>query len=405
MRKQFVFGVVAAIAVAILPTVSAQTASADTNWATCGDITACGGMDALVAEAQKEGALNLTTILRNWADYGDALDSFKAAFGINIADDNPNGSSAYEINLIKTAPAATQPDVVDIGASHIVDTADSAGVSIFAPYKVQTWNDIPATWKDSTGLWFGNYSGQIVIGYNAKNKAAPKSFKDLLNPAFKHSVGIAGDPTGAQESLMTVLAASVANGGSLDNVTPGVNFFHKLKLAGNLSSAPATAASVVSGQTKAWTDWSFNAPGVAAQAAKAGTTLKYVFPSDAAVTGTPYIFGINKNAPHPASARLWVEFMMSEKKGLLAKDLDGQDPYNLQQGTEKGSTLFNSLMGGQNIFRLGGAAPILGSVMASHKVLVAAPNVILGTSGATAVPTIAQQLAAVAVLKTTWPKI
>jgi len=400
MRKHLV-GIAAAMAVAVVPVVATSSAHAvDASTAT--SIADFGGLDGLVKAAQAEGTLNITTVLRNWADYGDAIDSFQAAFGIHINDDNPNGSSAYEINSIKTAPADAQPDVVDIGASHL---ADAAG--LFANYKVQTFNDIPTAWKDPAGNWVGNYSGQIVIGYNAKDKVAPTSFKDLLNPAFKHSVGIAGDPTGAQEALMTVLAASVANGGSLDNVQPGIDYFHNLKKSGNLSSAPATAASVVSGSTKAWTDWSFNAPGAAAQAAKAGVTLKYIVPSDAAVTGTPYIFGINAKAPHPAAARLWEEFMMSEKKGLLANGLDGQEPYNIKQGTVTGSSIFNELMGGQNIFRLGGAAPILGPVMTTKKLLVAAPNVILPAKKVLPVitPTIDQQTKAVDVLKTGWPKI
>ena len=120
MRKQFVFGAVAAIAVALLPAVSAQSATADTtNWATCADVASCGGISALVKAAQAEGTLNITTVLRNWADYGDAEDAYQAAFGIHINDDNPDGGSSYEIKSIQTAPAAAQPDVVDIGASHL----------------------------------------------------------------------------------------------------------------------------------------------------------------------------------------------------------------------------------------------------------------------------------------------
>ena len=413
MRKQFIIGTVAAIAVALFPAVSSSPAMADdAAFATCTDLTSCGGMDALIKAAQAEGSLNITTVLRNWADYGDAIDSFQAAFGIHINDDNPDGSSAYEINSIKTAPQASAPDVVDIGASHIADamTGSKSGGSLFAPYKVATWNDIPSLWKDPAGYWFGNYAGQIVIGYDSKLKVHPTKVKDLLNPAFKKVVGIAGDPTGAQEALMTVFTASVANGGTLDNVQKGADFFHQLKTIGNLSGANADSTHIATGNPKVWFDWSFNALGTQQAGAQIGKTFYYVKPSDAGILGTPYIFGISATAPHPAAARLWVEFMMSENKGHLAKDLAGDEATNVANGSLDGAKLFNSLMGGQNIFTLGGAIPIEQVAMAKKKVLVPSPSSIFQSNPAAdkltlQQPSVAQQAAATTLLKTLWPKI
>ncbi len=413
MRKQFILGAVAAIAVAILPAVSSAPAqAAASSFATCTDLTSCGGMTALIKAAQAEGSLNITTVLRNWADYGDAIDSFQAAFGIHINDDNPDGGSSYEIKSIQTAPQASAPDVVDIGASHIADamTGSSTGGSLFAPYKVATWNDIPTAWKDPAGFWFGNYSGQIVIGYDAKLKVHPTKVADLLNPAYKKVVGIAGDPTGAQEALITVMTASVANGGSLDNVQKGVDFFHKLKTSGNLSGANADSTHIATGNPKVWFDYSFNALGTQQAGAQIGKTFYYVKPSDAAVMGTPYIFGISATAPHPAAARLWVEFLMSENKGHLAKDLAGDEASLVAAGTLDGAKLFNSLMGGQNIFTLGGAIPIEQAAMAKKKLLVPSPTSIFQPNPAAdklalQMPTVAQQTSATTLLKTAWAKI
>ena len=404
MRKRIVSGVLATAVVASSLFVLSTTAKADDPFATCTDIASCGGMDALVKAAQAEGSLNITTVLRNWADYGDAIDTFQAAFGIHINDDNPDGSSAYEINSIKTAPAASQPDVVDIGASHI---ADAAG--LFSNYKVQTWNDIPNQWKDPNGNWFGNYQGQIVIGYDSKLKVKPKAIKDLTNPAFKGVVGIAGDPTGAQEALISVFAADKANGGTFNNIKPGVDFYHNLKKMGNLSGATADATHIVTGNPKVWLDYSFNALGTEQAAAQLGKSVSYVKPADSAVMGTPYIFGINANAPHPAAARLWVEFLMSEHKGYLAKDLAGDEATNVAAGTLSGAKLFNELMGGQNIFQLGGAIPVTVAAMKAKKLLVAAPSTIFvpgaGDKLTPTSPSVAQQTTATAYLKTAWPKI
>jgi putative spermidine/putrescine transport system substrate-binding protein len=413
MRKHFILGTVAAIAVALFPAVSSAPAFADdAAFATCTDLASCGGMNALIKAAQAEGSLNITTVLRNWADYGDAIDSFQAAFGVHINDDNPDGGSSYEIKSIQTAPQASAPDVVDIGASHIADamTGSKTGGRLFAPYKVATFNDIPTAWKDPAGYWFGNYSGQIVLGYDAKLKVHPTKISDLLNPAFKKVVGIAGDPTGAQEALITCMTASVANGGSLDNVQKGVDFFHKLKTVGNLSGANADSTHIATGNPKVWFDYSFNALGTQQAGAQIGKTFYYVKPSDAAVMGTPYIFGVSATAPHPAAARLWVEFLMSENKGHLAKDLAGDEATNVAAGTLDGAKLFASLMGGQNIFTLGGAIPIEQAAMAKKKVLVPSPTSIFQSNPAAdkltlQMPTVAQQTTATSLLKTAWAKI
>ncbi|MEJ0014206.1 MAG: ABC transporter substrate-binding protein [Actinomycetota bacterium] len=419
MRKQFIFGVVAAIAVALLPAVSAAPSFADdAAFATCTDLASCGGLSALVKAAQAEGTLNVTTILRNWADYGDAVDTFQAAFGIHINDDNPDGGSSYEINSIKTAPAESQPDVIDFGASHIAEAAGvtacptditTCSASIFANYKVATWNDIPANWKEVDGNWFGNYQGQIVIGYDAKLKKAPTKISDLTDPAYKKVVGIAGDPTAAQEALISVMAATVANGGTFANVQKGVDFYHKLKTIGNLSGATADSTHIATGNPKVWLDYSFNALGTEQLGAQIGKTFKYVKPADAAVMGTPYLFAVNATAPHPAAARLWVEYLMSENKGHLAKDLAGDEAANVKAGTLDGAKLFNSLLGGQNIFQLGGAVPIEIAAMTKKKLLVPSPSTIFvpsaGDKLAPKQPTVAQQATAIALLKTAWPKI
>ena len=43
-----------------------------------------GGMDALVAAAKKEGALNVIALPPDWANYGAMLDAFTKKYGITI---------------------------------------------------------------------------------------------------------------------------------------------------------------------------------------------------------------------------------------------------------------------------------------------------------------------------------
>ena len=148
--------VVAATSAAILVSglvVTTAPAQAASKICTATDLKSAGGMDALVKAAKAEGELNIITVPRDWANYGEAIDIFTKAFGIKINDDNPEGSSAYEIQTIKTVKdPMKQPDAVDIGISVLPDALGIGRKSLFTPYKVATWNDIPSVWKDSNGL-------------------------------------------------------------------------------------------------------------------------------------------------------------------------------------------------------------------------------------------------------------
>jgi putative spermidine/putrescine transport system substrate-binding protein len=98
--------VVAATSAAILASglvIATAPAQAATNFCTVQNLQQAGGMDALVKAAKAEKELNIITVPRDWANYGEAIDLFSKAFGIKINDDNPEGSSAYEIQTIKTA--------------------------------------------------------------------------------------------------------------------------------------------------------------------------------------------------------------------------------------------------------------------------------------------------------------
>jgi len=397
MRKQFILGTIVAIAAAMLPVVSAETSSASNaaiDFSKCTDLKSCGGMDALVKAAQKEGKLNVITLPRDWANYGEAMDLFSKAFGIKITDDNPDGSSAYEIQTVRTAPASKVPDAVDVGITYGADNAN-----LFSPYKVQNWKDITPTYKDANGRWYGDYAGVIALSYDTSIPKAPTSFNDLKDPAFKNMVAIGGDPSGAQEALMSVFAANLANGGTTSNVQSGIDYFKSLKDSGNFVTVLANGQNLLAGAYKVSFSWSFNGPGAVTTAAAAGKTIKYVIPSDAVIKGTPYIMAIPFNAPHPAAARLWTEFLYSENKGKTSKTI----------GSTKGLTgskIFSSINGGQNIWIAGGALPIEYDAMVAKGTNAAAPAGYEIPKGAKIVtPSPADQDAAKALLKAQWPAI
>ncbi len=396
MRKRILGGVIAATMAATSLIATSASSQAAVDYSKCTSLKECGGIDALVAAAKKEGKLNVITLPRDWANYGEAMDLFTKAFGIKITDDNPDGSSAYEIQTVKTAPKSKIPDAVDVGITYGADN-----INLFAPYKVAAWNDIASQWKDPAGRWTGDYYGQIALSYDTSISKAPKSFSDLKDPAFKNMVAIGGDPTGAQEALMSVFAANQASGGSASDIQKGIDYFKSLKDSGNFVTALANGQNFLAGAYKVSFSWDFNGPGAIATAAKAGKTIKYVIPSDAVIKGTPYIMAIPFNAPHPAAARLWTEFLFSQAKGVSSKDVNAA----FLKG-KTGSQIFSSIMGGQNIWISGAAHPITEDAMRKKGLAINPPAGFETPKGAAVVqPTPDQQTAAKTLLKAQWPAI
>ena len=272
---------------------------------------AFGGMSGLVAAANAEGRLNVITLPPSWANYGKIIAGFEKKYPkIKIVSANPNGSSADEVSAANAQKGqATAPDVFDIGTA-VLDQ----NLKLMAPYKVTNWADIPADFKDPSGVWYYDYTGLMSIGYDSsKITTAPTSMTDLLGAAYKGKVAIKGDPTEANEAASAVYLAALENGGSADNIQPGVDFFQKLKAAGNFISTLPTQATVTSGETPVVIQWSYNnlAWGPAGGPTGTNPNWKVVIPATGAALGSYYNQAINADAPDPAAARLWEEYIYS----------------------------------------------------------------------------------------------
>jgi putative spermidine/putrescine transport system substrate-binding protein len=265
-----------------------------------------GGMKALIAAAKAEGELNVITLPANWANYGTIMKDFTAKYGIKINDANPDGSSQDEINaMVQLKGQSRAPDVLDMGTAFAIK-ADQQ--HLLATYKVAEWSDIPAAEKSTDGTWYGDYGGYVAIGYDAsKVKVPPTSLKDLARPIYKHQVAINGNPTEASAAFSAVYAAALANGGSLGNITPGVDFFAKLKKDGNFVPVTAGPTTVQSGQTPIVVWWDYL---LASEISASDSNFKIVIPSDASYAAY-YDQAISADAPHPAAARLWEEYLYS----------------------------------------------------------------------------------------------
>ncbi len=296
-------------------------AAAETTAAAAAETSAAaapaGGADLskLAADCTTEGQVNLIALPDSWANYKGILQSFRDKYpGVKNPVANPDGSSKDEMEAVKTlAGQKDQPDSVDVSPA-IVTEMSAAGM--FEPYTPTSAGEVPAALKDPAGNWTAAYYGIMGILTNTKIVPnAPKTFADLKKPEYKGLVALNGDPRESGSGFAGVMAASIANGGSADNILPGIKFFAELKKSGNLAAADVTPATVLSGETPIAIDWSYNLPGLQAKLKEAGITTEQNYPSDG-VYGGFYAQGLVKGSPHQACGKLWLEHILSDEGAL-----------------------------------------------------------------------------------------
>ena len=274
-------------------------------------------MADLEAAAKAEGQLTTIALPHDWCGYGDVIAAFKAKYPeITINELNPNAGSGDEIEAIKAnkdnkGPQA--PDVIDVGLS-FGPAAKAEG--LIQPYKVATWDDIPADAKDAEGYWYGDYYGVLAMGVNKDLVAeAPTSFADLKDPKFANMVAMPGDPRTGNSSMMTVYAAGLGGGKGADALNAGIAYFKEMKASGNLVPVNGSAQNLAQGTTPIYFDWDYNL--LAMRDKLAGNPpVEVVVPADGVIAGV-YVQAISAYAPHPNAAKLWMEFLYSDEGQLL----------------------------------------------------------------------------------------
>jgi len=348
---------------------SPSSSSGGYNWSKATSAASGGGLSALVTAAKKEGTLNVIALPADWANYGTIIKDFTSKYGIKVTSIAPSDSSAQEVTQIQQKNGTSlAADVLDVGGS-----VATASTSLFAPYEVATWSSIPAGLKDSTGLYVGDYGGYMSVGYNPAKFGTITSLSQLLGSKFKNDVALNGNPTEANAALNGVMMASLAQGGSAGSIADGVNFFHQLKVAGNFNTTQATPATIKAGTTPVVFNWDYlNTAAVVGQPA---SNWKVFIPANATLGGF-YYQAINKNAPHPAAARLWEEYLFSQ-----------------------------AAIGGQNLWLAGGARPSEQVAMTSNGTInKAAAAALPPVTGTPVFLTQPQATAAATYLAANWPK-
>ena len=293
------------------PSAAAPTEAASPSEGAASPAASADPMADLITAAKAEGALTAIALPDDWCNYGEVIKAFETKYGIDVTVLDPLTSSGKEIEAIKANvgnPGPQNPDVVDVGYAF-----GEANKDLFEPYKVSTWDTIPESAKSADGSWVGDYFG--VMSFVTNTEAVPnppKTWADLLKPEYKNQVALDGDPRASNQAIQAVYASALANGGSLDNAQPGLDFWGKIAKAGNFVPVDANPATIVAGTTPITMQWSYN--GLPSRDKYPQITVSL---PDGSPFGGTYVQAINKTATHPNAAKLWEEYLYSDEGQLL----------------------------------------------------------------------------------------
>lgn len=270
--------------------------------------------NVVLKEAQKEGTLTTIALPHDWANYGEIIETYKKKYNLQINELNPDAGSADELEAIranKGSKGPQAPDVIDIGIGY-TKTAKEEG--LLAAWKVPDWDTIPPELKDPDGYWWGEYYGVLTFEVNTDIiSELPKDWEDLLNPAYKGKVAMAGDVLKSNEAVMTVFASGLSRtGGDIEKAPEaGLQFWKEMYASGNFIPVIADQGKIAQGEAPLTVEWDYLS--LANRDALAGNPPLEIIVPQTGVVGGPYAGGISAYAPHPAAARLWWNFVMSDE--------------------------------------------------------------------------------------------
>lgn len=269
-------------------------------------------LDDLIKNAKEEGDLQSVGMPDDWANWKGSWDAITDAYGITHGD--VDMTSAEELSQFAAEKDDPTKDIGDIGLSM---TPEAIKQDVIGTYKASTWDSFPDWAKDPDGRWIMTYTGSLAFIANTEftGGKCPTSWKDVKDGDYLVSVG---NVLGGAASQVAVLSCAIANGGSMDNVQPGIDYFKELAKAGRLDTGDTTSARLASGEMVCCVgnyDYSVLAWRDNIVAENPTMELDITIPSDGSVTNG-YAQIINKYAPHPNAAGLAIEYLCSDEGAI-----------------------------------------------------------------------------------------
>lgn len=265
------------------------------------------GESALYDQAKKEGMIVSFDTGPTWANWGEQFKAFQKRYpGVELVY-NDIGSAATVVALDKSRNRPQADTAYYFAGSAL----DAVAKDVVAPFQPVNFDKLVPEFKQADGKWFTIHtlSPAFLVNTNLV-KNPPKSWADLLKSDYAKSI-VYLDPRSTGQGQVVVIAAAYANGGSIDNVAPGIDYLAKLHKAGNVLRTVGTTpyAQFLKGEIPILIGYEND--GLKAKYKDGmGDAVQVVIPSEGTVAA-PYAISLVKGGPNPNAGKLWLNFIMS----------------------------------------------------------------------------------------------
>lgn len=286
-------------------------------WA-CVAVAACGGAQApppasvspasfdgpdrtqkLVAAARREGTLSFYTTIAE-KDIPALVVPFEAEYGVKVAVWRAGTDKVLQRTVAEHAAGRYDMDVVHFGSPEMEALARE---QVLAPVTSPVHADLQPGSVPAHRQWAATILSVWVQAYNTTlldRASLPKTYAELLDPAWKGKLGIESKDQDWFASVVDIMG-----GGE-----QGLGFFRRL-VAGNGMSVrlghTLLTNMVISGEVPlALTVYNY----MPEQAKKKGAPIDW-FAIEPAIARSNAV-GVARQAPHPAAALLFYEYLLSE---------------------------------------------------------------------------------------------
>ena len=266
----------------------------------------------LIERAKQEGALTIYTSLAP-TESKPLADAFEKKYGIKVELWRAISERVIQRALSEAKAGRHTADVI---ATNGPEMENLAREKILATYYSPHAADLPPASIPQHRLWMPDRLQIFVVGYNTnlvKREELPKSLMGFTDPKWKGKLGIeAGD--------FEWMATLVKKWGEAQ----GMAFFRKLSemrpevRKGHVLLAQLIAAGEI---PVGLTTYSGNAETLK----RKGAPIDWVAIDAVA---RPQGLGISRNAPHPAAALLYADFVLSAEEGQRLYEAMGRPPVN-----------------------------------------------------------------------------
>lgn len=292
------------------------SSSADSNKYGTAKSTSKHDMPALVAAAKKEGKLTFYGVsaqdkMEQW------VAPFEKQYGIKVKIYRGTASEVQQRFSQESQAGRNLADVVNTSVpDDIVSDLKNGWV---AKYRPQSAPQFPAR-LITGGAGYPMYADVAAIAWNTDKispaiaaKIRSEGYKALLDPSVKGHVGIVAPTAGGMQLAENM---AIAKDPSL-----GWNYFKRLKASGG--AVFDTSVSFVSNQlTSGEYPIGIGVPdAVVTPAVAKGAPLEFAFPPDTPASLQRFFIG--SDAPHPAAARLFLEWGTSLKAQTSLAEISG----------------------------------------------------------------------------------